>query len=180
MQHAKVETKKQEVPKKNIRCSFCNRLFMSEEKKTRHMKSAHGPKYKCSYKNCKRKYSSERDLKPHMKIHTLSQDKLYKCTQCEKSFQLKSELKTHKKSHSDFKEFVCHTCGKEFKHKGMLNRHAEVHSLLSNYFSFPVEGCDVSRNNVDLINKHVRLNHGCSKLYMCGTCHKVFNFRDGK
>ena len=115
------------------------------------MKSVHGPKYKCSYQNCKRKYSNERDLKTHMKIHTLSQDKLYKCMQCQKSFQFKSELKTHEKSHSDFREFVCHTCGKEFKHKGMLNRHAEVHSLVSNYFSCPVQGCDVSRNNVDLI-----------------------------
>ena len=54
-----------------------------------------------------------------------------------KLYQFKSELKTHQKCHSDFKEYVCHTCGKEFKHKGMLNRHAAVHILqlfqLSNY-----------------------------------------------
>ena len=153
---------------------------MSEEMKTRHMKSAHGPKYRCSYKNCKRKYSNKRDLKTCMKIHTLSQVKLYKCTQCEKSFQFKPELKTHKKSHSDFKEFVCHTWGKELKHKGILNRHAYVHSLVSNYFNCSVEGCDVSRNNVDVINEHIRVNHCRSKLYVCGTCKKLFKFRDGK
>ena len=142
------------------------------------MKSVHGPKYKCSYKNCHRKYSNECDLKTHMKILYLKIS--YTNAQCDKPFQFKSELKTHRKSHSDFKEFVCHTCGKEFKHKGMLNRHAEVHSLTSNYFTCPVEGCDVSRNNIDLINEHIRVNHCQSKLYMCGKCKKPFKFQDGK
>ena len=180
LKNAKVETEKDEAPEKNIKCSFCNRLFLSEQQKTRHMKSKHSPKFKCLYKNCKCKYSNDSDLKTHMKIHKMSKDNMYKCKECSKCYQFKSELKTHQKSHSDFKEYVCHTCGKEFKHKGMLNHHATVHMLATNYFSCPIAGCGTSKNNVDLINEHIRLNHSQSNIYMCNTCKKTFKFCDGK
>ena len=114
-----------------------------------------------------------------MKIHNISKEKLYKCKECPKSYQFKSELKTHQKSPSD-KEYVCHTCGKEFKHKGMLNCHAAVHTLATNYFSFPITGCDMTRNDVDFINEHIRLNHSESDIYMCKTCKKTFKFHDRK
>ena len=139
------------------------------------MKSKHGLKFKCLYKNCKQKYSNEWDLKTHIKIHNISKEKLYKCKECPKSYKFKSELKTHQKSHSDFKEYVCHTCG-----KGMLNHHAEVHTLATNYFSCPIRGCDTMRNDMDLINEHIRLNHNESDIYMCKTCKKMFKFHDGK
>ena len=109
----------------------------------------------------------------------MSKDKMYKCKECSKCYQFKSQLKTHQKSHSDFKEYVCHTCGKEFKHKGMLNHHATVHMLATNYFSCPIAGCQTSKNNVDSINEHIRLNH--SPIFTCvSLVRKHLHFVRGK
>ena len=33
LQNVQVETQKEEAPEKNIRCSFCNQLFLSEQQR---------------------------------------------------------------------------------------------------------------------------------------------------
>jgi KRAB domain-containing zinc finger protein len=51
----------------------------------------------------------------------------FACTQCDKMFGLKSNLKRHMRTHSGKNPYPCKTCGEEFSLKGNLKTHMKVH-----------------------------------------------------
>ncbi|RVE69467.1 hypothetical protein OJAV_G00078240 [Oryzias javanicus] len=60
--------------------------------------------------------------------YKLSQDGRYICSLCNKTFKTTNILRTHKKTHSDEKNFSCELCGTSFRTKGSLIRHNRRHT----------------------------------------------------
>ena len=56
-------------------------------------------------------------------------DSPHKCPTCGRSFNQRSNLKTHLLTHTDIKPYNCSDCGKEFRRNCDLRRHMLTHSI---------------------------------------------------
>nr|XP_045374373.1 histone-lysine N-methyltransferase PRDM16 [Camelus bactrianus] len=65
--------------------------------------------------------STVRSLEQHMVVHT--EEREYKCDQCPKAFNWKSNLIRHQMSHDSGKRFECENCVKVFTDPSNLQRH---------------------------------------------------------
>ena len=57
------------------------------------------------------------------------EDSPHKCPTCGRSFNQRSNLKTHLLTHTDIKPYNCGDCGKEFRRNCDLRRHTLTHTL---------------------------------------------------
>ncbi|XP_060808050.1 zinc finger protein 135 isoform X2 [Amyelois transitella] len=70
---------------------------------------------------------SERNLSVHMAAH-LSKGKSYICKICGRSYNTRSNLKTHSITHSNERPYECHICKKSFKRNQDLKFHINQHT----------------------------------------------------
>ena len=61
---------------------------------------------------CDKEFETRSGLKSHKEQH--HSDAYYKCEICEKQFKQKLILNRHRRSHTDKKAFKCEVCGKGF------------------------------------------------------------------
>lgn len=65
------------------------------------------------------------DLKLHLNVH--SEEKPYKCMECEVSLRSSASLIVHMRGHSGEKPFHCETCGKDFNQGSNMRTHKKTH-----------------------------------------------------
>lgn len=73
---------------------------------------------------CGKAFYNITTLKDHI-AYVHSQERHFKCNECDKAFKRNSELVRHKTSHSDLRPHVCETCGVSYKRSTHLRRHEE-------------------------------------------------------
>nr|XP_016853115.1 PREDICTED: zinc finger and SCAN domain-containing protein 31-like isoform X1 [Anolis carolinensis] len=102
------------------------------------------------------------------RIH--SEERLYKCQDCRKSFDHRSHFIRHKKIHTGEKPFQCADCGKSFNRNSNLTTHMRTHTGEKPY---TCADCGKSfRWSSDFI-VHERTHTG-EKPYSCADCGKAF------
>ena len=102
--------------------------------------------------------SFKQDLKSHVQIRT--DEKPYKCNECNKSFQSQWHLNRH--CHDD-KSYKCNVCGKSFTYKSYLTTHSRIHSGERPY---ECDVCGKTNSQNTHLKEHYRMHTG-ERPYEC-------------
>ena len=108
------------------------------------------------------------NLRGHMLIH--SEEKPYKCQQCDKCFRHKTSVARHQSVHTSLKPYKCQQCDKRFSQKNSLTRHQSTHTGLKPY---KCQLCDKCFTRKGSLARHQSI-HGGVRPYECGQCDKCF------
>ena len=162
---------KSHVKKRHYRCKFCRKLFLTANGYKTHMvKNARisnlGP-YKCTF--CESQFEHECTLTQHESTHM----NRLECPQCQKSFQGRSRLKVHIRSHTNEKPYRCDYCYKFFTTVGHLKMHIRIHTGEKPYVC---EYCGKGFPRNFQLKSHVR-SHTKEKPYHCEYCERCFSTR---
>lgn len=116
---------------------------------------------------------SKGKLKNHMKKH---EGVIYKCDECEKTFNNPINLKMHKRGMHN-KEFLCSDCGKTFYNRPNLERHiAAIHwNLEERKLPYVCGECGKRfHNNKHLLGHQISDHQASDKRYKCKTCGRSY------
>ncbi|XP_034234902.1 zinc finger protein 717-like isoform X2 [Thrips palmi] len=106
-------------------CSVCNKEIGNEQNLKTHLETCNRSKL-FHFKDCEMAFSTGRGLANHRKFHT--EDKLSECTICNKKFgkaYLATHLRTH--THTGKKPYKCSICSRAFSLKSGLGVHLATH-----------------------------------------------------
>ncbi|XP_074037007.1 uncharacterized protein [Leptinotarsa decemlineata] len=108
------------------------------------------------------------DLKSHKKNH--SDTKPFQCEICSKSFTAKNSLKLHERIHTGDKPFQCKICSKSFSYNSNLKTHEKNHTGDK---VFQCKICSKSFIHRGDLKIHEKIHSG-DKSFKCKICSKSF------
>ena len=119
----------------------------------------------------KNEQDNEREMKKSVILDYDKETKLkYDCNSCEISFKSQSELKTHRRAHTEMKCIVCDKCGKSFATERTKNLHFETTHSGTNPYA--CQQCGKSISSPGNLVVHMRKKHTESHIMPCPKCGK--------
>ncbi|KAI9554433.1 hypothetical protein GHT06_019705 [Daphnia sinensis] len=161
---------KQSVKKEGPRTQ-CNQCGKMVARMKTHLKSHSEKKKKMKMSQhlcelCGRVFKSKSSLSSHRRFQheLLARPKPFKCSTCDFSSWLKSQLRIHERSHTDERPFDCKYCDKKFRHRGGLNYHIRTHTGERPHL------CNIC--GASFTGRYKRSSNG--PIYSCEFCQKKF------
>lgn len=161
-----------------ITCKECNETFRDRFHLHRHRRKVHtAPEERDSFvcDVCSKELSTAMALTNHKRTHLPAEErekfKTFKCTDCDKAFETKTQLNSHcKYLHTERKAGICEICAKSFSKKESLRYHyAAVHS---NGVKFDCHICNKSYSIKDNLRAHIKKRHKEAGSFVCDACGK--------
>ncbi|KAL4721231.1 hypothetical protein ACJJTC_000406 [Scirpophaga incertulas] len=151
----------------NFKCSHCEKVFASNDRKLYHEKLIHNRRKinnKCGY--CDLIFDNHYKRNLHL-LNDHKVDPMYKCNICERTFLTKALLTRHtKRDHLMERNFKCTECDyRSFRHRQLLN-HMLTHSGERNYVC---DVCSKAYGRKSTLREHMRI-HNNDRRFKCQEC----------
>ncbi|XP_065091457.1 oocyte zinc finger protein XlCOF28-like [Ochlerotatus camptorhynchus] len=141
------------------RCTVCLKTFKTERLLKKHKRKMHPKVFVCA--SCPKQFLYKSLLDKHARVHT--QEKPFKCPQCDTSFSQKVNLEVHlgKKHNIHVRNiqprlFVCEYCNKSFDRPSTLQVHIRTHTKER---PFGCMDCPKSFASNSALATHIKTNH---------------------
>lgn len=132
-----------------------------------------GEVVRCPSPDCSFHCGSFAALKDHFLVAGHVDGDLHACSECNKTFDVKSTLEHHFAAvHLNKKEHQCVECGKSFSQKGNLELH--VQSVHLNATSHKCDECNRGFSQRSKLQMHVASVHRSEKPHVCAECGAAF------
>lgn len=119
--------------------------------------------YKVPCPECKKMFQTRQKMQRHKWIH---RKKSFMCAVCAMSFQLQTELDSHRLSeHAEQKKYLCNDCGKSFASRQGLWEHSRTHDE-SKALPYTCTECDKTLSSRSGMLIHLR-THSDEKPFTC-------------
>ena len=176
---------------REFKCTLCDKAFNTKPELKYHLKLHEARRtgdtdflnrHMCQH--CGKGFSKNNNLTRHVQSHLNLRE--FQCTECDKRFNTKPELRSHQKIHDAKREgnidwlnrHMCQHCGKVFTKRNTLTRHVNSHLNLR---EFQCAECGKGFNTKIDLNSHQKIhasrraeNTPGGKPYDCEICGKLF------
>ena len=127
----KVSSKASPGDQKILQCSFCNKTFRDMCDLKRHEAAVHLNKREYKCTECDKAFNLKSVLTKHMKTHTT--ETRLQCAVCNKVFIRRRDLARHETTHVNGRKYKCTECNEEFNTKSTLIIHLKTHDNVTKY-----------------------------------------------
>jgi len=166
-------------------CDECPKTFGAERSLRIHTLQVHQTELNCD--KCAKNFGTDHKkfLRHLQRAHITEEkkkDRMYKCTECSRSFDYEKNLERHLAKHKEGtlkegddqqeKEFVCDQCGKIYGNYKSWFYHVKSHSVI-----YQCQTCPRGFKTPRGLKYHMALHTGIAAFH-CGECGKAFITRD--
>lgn len=173
--HMKIDTPKTD---KMVFCKICNKVFKNSKSAQTHLKRQHSAIRQYSCYVCHQKFAILSQLNKHVDIHTGGHKTPCTCDVCHKSFSSICSLNNHKLVHRFVRPYKCGECCKSFQRKSYLMSHLKTHLKRTDNKhdgsgKCPTHKDPTNSNNQMCIPKRVYACNICRKTFKSGATLRV-------
>ena len=165
---------------------YCGEKFQSNDSFTNHVSQIHEkpkepPMDKKEKKVCE--YCGKSISMGFYEEHINSQHlgkKSFKCSQCDKAYGAKDNLKNHIQIIHKNEKFQCHECGNSFASNQSLRNHVQVqHRGIPLERKYECDRCEKTFTGIVKLKNHVRTEHDKILAFSCDICGRKFSRKNG-